>query len=169
MQNTINSATLTLDSCIGKSVSGTAVNSTKISDIDRSFADTLKSMTTEAPQTSPMRNTKVTDLYEWLVEGGAQDPEWANESAFLYGCEYIDTPMLYVGDWPIIRIAATGEIFTPEKQAYFKQIADLYHEGRVKLYENEFAKGTPPSEILKKIFEYNNTLPDEFRKMSGWL
>ncbi|OCR25079.1 hypothetical protein AFK24_10810 [Pseudomonas syringae] len=87
----------------------------------------------------------------------------------MYGCEYIDTPMLYVGDWPIIRIAATGEIFTPEKEAYFKQIADLYHEGRVKLYENEFAKGTPLSEILKKIFEYNDTLPDEFRKMSGWL
>jgi len=169
MQNTIHSATLTLDSCIGKSVSGTAVHSTKISDHGRSFSDTLKSMTTEAPKTSPMRNTKVTDLYEWLVEGGAQDPEWANESAFLYGCEYIDTPMLYVGDWPIIRIAATGEIFTPEKEAYFKKIADLYHGGRVKLYENEFAKGTPSSEILKKIFEYNDTLPDEFRRMSGWL
>jgi len=76
--------------------------------------------------------------------------------------------LIYIGDWPIVRIAATGEILTPEKEAYFKKISNFYHEARVNLYETELAKGTSAIEILKKIFNYNDTLPEEYRKMKGW-
>lgn len=115
-----------------------------------------------------IRSTKTNELYDWLIEVGTAEPEWADRWAYLYGCEDRYSPLIYVGDWPIIRIAATGEILTQEKLDYFKKVADLYHDGRVNLYETELAKGTPPLEILKKIFEYNDTLPEEYRKMEGW-
>lgn len=134
-----------------------------------SFADTLKGESTEEIKTTLPRSAKVAELYRGLANGSPDGEEWADNTAFLYGCETVDSPLLYVGEWPTIRIAATGEIYTPEKQAYFKEIAELYHGGRVELYKNELAKGTPPLEIIDKIFDYNETLPDEFRKMSGWV
>jgi hypothetical protein len=133
-----------------------------------SFATTLNKLTATEPAPPATRNTKTTELYDWLIEEGTLDPEWAETSAYLYGCEYIDSPLIYIGDWPIIRIAATGEILTPEKEAYFKKVSDLYHGGRVDLYESELAKGTPALEIIKKIFDYNDTLPEGYRKMRGW-
>lgn len=117
---------------------------------------------------STIRNTKTTELYDWLIEEGTLKPECAERWAYLYGCEYIDSPLIYIGDWPIERIAATGEIVTQEKLDYFKKVSDLYHGGRVNLYETELAKGTPPLEIIKKIFDYNDRLPEEYRKMNGW-
>lgn len=127
-----------------------------------------KNMAPTDPVSPSIRSTKTNELYDWLIEVGTLEPEWAETWAYLYGCEYIDSPLIYIGDWPIERIAATGEIVTQEKLDYFKKVSDLYHGGRVNLYETELAKGTPPLDIIKKIFDYNDTLPAEYRKMNGW-
>ncbi len=134
--------------------------------LDTAAKDPKLSPTISEPPS--IRNTKTTELYDWLIEVGTLEPEWAERWAYLYGCEYRDSPLIYIGDWPIVRIAATGEIVTQEKLDYFKKVSDLYHGGRVNLYETELAKGTPPLEIIKKIFDYNDTLPEEYRKMEGW-
>lgn len=136
--------------------------------LGKNFAEMLTDVSSVESQIPTTRSVKMSQLYESLATGYADDTEWADNTAYLYGCEISDSPLLYVGEWPTVRIAATGEIYTPEKQAYYKEISEFYREGRVKLYENELAQGTPPLEIINKIFDYNETLPEEFRKMSGW-
>lgn len=66
------------------------------------------------------------------------------------------------------RLVESGEIYTEEKAEYLFRIASLYEEGRKKLYETALAKGTPMLEIVEKVFRYNCTLPEDFRRMTGW-
>lgn len=134
----------------------------------KDFKNMLSEVGTTTTTGQNKYSAKASDIYDWIAKESIENPDWADRAAFLYGCEYSETPPLYIGDWPIIRIAATGEIFTPEKQEFFKQISDLYHGGRVKIYKEELARGTPPLDIIKKIFDYNATMPEDFRKMSGW-
>lgn len=133
------------------------------------FADVLSSASPTSRSTPLPLSSKLTALYEKISTESDNDPEWAKKAAYHHGVENIDIPLLYIGDWPIIRIESTREVFTPEMQDYFKKTADLYHEGRIKIYRDEIAKGSSPLDILKKIFDYNNTLPEDFRKMAGWL
>lgn len=169
MRNSVNEIFTLAYSPVQASVADSSVNSKPDIKMGISFSKTLNGLTAEVPNIPPTRTAKLTELYEWLVEGCSDDPIWAEKAAFLYGCEYIESPLLNVSEWPTIRIAATGEIYTPEKAAYFKQITDLFHERRVELYKNELSKGTPPLEIIDKIFNYNETLPEDFQRMSGWL
>jgi hypothetical protein len=65
------------------------------------------------------------------------------------------------------RLAVTGEFVTDEYKANFEKIASQADQQRLALYESEKAKGTNPVDILKKMFDFTNSLPRSYREATG--
>ena len=80
----------------------------------------------------------------------------------------IETPMLDVTDFPTIRVTATGEIYTPEMQRYCIKVWHAMQAGRSELYQSEVAKGTPDAKIVEKVYAYNDTYPEGYRRLLDW-
>lgn len=137
-----------------------------------SFAQVLKQQTTSIyppPETGTyVRSAKATEQREWVLDTAAKDPEKAKMWTELYAYNSLNGPRIDATDQPILRIAATGEVYTDRMRSYYGQVRQAMQAGRSELYESEIAKCTPHVEILHKIFAYNDTLPEEFRRIADW-
>jgi hypothetical protein len=137
-----------------------------------SFSQVMKKLT---PDISPpgetakyTRSAKVTEVREWVLKTAAEDPEKAEMWAHLYAYNSLSGPLLDTTDLPILRLSATGEIYTKGMQSYYGQVWQAMQGDRSVLYESEIAKGTPAVTILEKVFAYNDALPEEFRRIADW-
>ena len=70
-------------------------------------------------------------------------------------------------DWPRGRYAASGEVQTPESEAYFHKMTSAANVLRSALVEAERAKGTPAFYILDKLLNLNSALPERYKKMAN--
>ncbi|MGV8919814.1 MAG: hypothetical protein ACOH2R_18755 [Pseudomonas sp.] len=150
------------------STTGDSVGSTRNSNVGKSFAETLKGVTTDNSTTEPARSARTAERYEWLMQAANADPEKADMLAHLYAYNSLDGPLLDATDLPILRLKATGEIYTSEMRHYYSQVRNAMQVDRSALYESEMAKGTPTVQILDKVLAYNDTLPAEFRRIAEW-
>lgn len=123
----------------------------------------------EEPELPPLPelSEKARDRFEKLLADIAERPDWADQWMNMFIADSQGSPLFTLSCNPP-RFVESGEIYTEEKQEYLFRIAAPYQEGRKKLYETELAKGTPMLEIVEKVFRYNCTLPEDFRKMTGW-
>ncbi|WP_241149423.1 hypothetical protein [Pseudomonas viridiflava] len=76
--------------------------------------------------------------------------------------------LLDLSDYPVIRYYATGEPVTKESKAYFADMLHSIREKRSQLYETETLKGASDLELLKKLIDFSDNLPDRFKKMTNW-
>jgi hypothetical protein len=111
------------------------------------------------------RSAKATEVREWLLDSAAKDPEKAKMHAHGLAYESLEGPMLENTDSPIMRVSATGEIYTPGMQRYCAKVFNSMQAGRIALYESEVAKGTPHAQILEKVLAYNDTYPVGYRRL----
>jgi hypothetical protein len=137
-----------------------------------SFAQILKKQipsTYPPPETGTYtRSAKATEAREWVLDTAAKDPEKAKMWTELYAYNSLNGPRIDATDQPILRIAATGEVYTDRMRSYYGKVRQAMQAGRSELYESEIAKCTPHVEILHKIFAYNDALPEEFRRIADW-
>ncbi|MGV8919813.1 MAG: hypothetical protein ACOH2R_18750 [Pseudomonas sp.] len=150
------------------SVPGSNLGSTRKSEFGTSFAETLKRVTTDNSTTEPVRSPRTAERYERLMQAAKADPEKADMLSHLYAYDSLDGPLVDITDFPIIRLSATGEIYTPEMQLYYSQVRNAMQGDRSAIYESEMAKGTPTVQILDKVLAYNDSLPAEFRRIADW-
>lgn len=115
----------------------------------------------------PEMSSQARNRFEQLLADMAERPDWAERWMHMCIKDSQGTPLFTLSCHPP-RFVESGEIYTEEKQEYLFRIASLYEEGRKKLYEAELAKGTPLLEIVEKVFRYNCTMPEDFRRMTGW-
>ncbi|EPJ75550.1 hypothetical protein CFII64_29304 [Pseudomonas sp. CFII64] len=103
-----------------------------------------------------------------MLEIARSNPSDASELAFGFAHNSLNMELLDVSDRPNIRYSATGELVSSETSRYFAEIRSAMQKERAGLYQSELEKGTPPSEILEKIFDFNDTMPTRFLEMAGW-
>jgi len=76
-------------------------------------------------------------------------------------------PLIDISNWPTVRYSVSGELQTPESEAYFAGVAASASKARVELLQQERAKGTPPAEILDKVLALNSALPPRYKAMAN--
>lgn len=79
-----------------------------------------------------------------------------------------DGPLLDISDPPKIKLSSTGEIWTPEKQKTYEVASKSIMQTRRDIYLSEKEKGAPSSEIMEKIFSYNDALPQWYKDGMNW-
>ncbi len=100
-----------------------------------------------------------------MLEAANADPIMAEKLAYGFTYNYLDSAMLDLSDRPNIRYAATGELVTPTSERYFATISEAMQCQCSSLYRQEKIKGTPDSDILEKVFEFHDSMPEPFRDM----
>jgi|GEM_PF-3375447 len=106
-----------------------------------------------------------------MVAEAKQDPAFAEKMAreYAYDTSYeTHGPLIDISHPPEIRYSHTQEVVTDENLATFKKDAAEVTAGRIALYQNEKAKGTPDAEILQKLYDYTNTQSDNYLSKVGW-
>jgi hypothetical protein len=63
---------------------------------------------------------------------------------------------------------SSGEPVTEESKAYFNKEEARFRQERIKLYESELGKGTPPGQIVNKLYDLQAQQPERFRMMNMW-
>ncbi|MDN2698820.1 hypothetical protein O0882_21105 [Janthinobacterium sp. SUN073] len=76
-------------------------------------------------------------------------------------------PLIDISNWPTVRYSVSGELQTPESEAYFAGVAASASKARVELLQQERAKGTPPAEILDKVLALNSALSPRYKAMAN--
>lgn len=132
------------------------------------FTRTLKEKM--PPVETPIYDRSATTKRECsrLMNEILSNPEVADMRVRDYAHESLGVVAYSIAEYPILRLVTTGEIYTPEVQAEYDSIWKEWQHGRLSLYETELSKGTPAAEILKKIWQYNDTMPADFLKRAGW-
>ncbi|MCI3908435.1 hypothetical protein MQC82_02545 [Pseudomonas viridiflava] len=115
--------------------------------------------------------------HEFETNGAAQKnrvKEAINDSAELkvlihdFMHRTMNLELLDLSDYPVIRYYSTGEPVTRESKAYFSDMLHSVREKRNQLYETEVLKGTSDLELLKKLIDFSDGLPDRFKNMTNW-
>lgn len=78
-------------------------------------------------------------------------------------------PLIDFAHWPVVRYAVSGELQTPESEAYFQSISAAVMTIRSAIVNYERAKGTPSFSILEKILALNSVLPERYKAMANIL
>ncbi|MEA9978054.1 hypothetical protein QN415_21980 [Pseudomonas sp. 5S4] len=163
MSNVTNSTTLIISNeMLRPSADKKAENSQR----SISFAETLSNATNKMAEIPYVRSARATEVRDWIMSDANNDSERAGMWAQLYGCDSLDGPLIDVSDEPIIRLSATGEVYTKKMQTYYEQVRQNKQPGLAELYRSEIAKNTPAIEVLKKVFAYYDALPNEFKRMA---
>ncbi len=103
-----------------------------------------------------------------MLDAARADPQEAAKLAYGYAHNALGFELLDLSDRPNIRYSATGELVTPKTQAYFAKISQAMQIKSSHLYSSGIAKGTSHTEILEKIFDFHDALPERFKDMLGW-
>ena len=65
----------------------------------------------------------------------------------------------------ILRYSGSGEPVTAESQAYFNKTETSFRQERIRIYESEKTKGTPPADIYDKLVSAMDQQPERYRSM----
>jgi hypothetical protein len=76
-------------------------------------------------------------------------------------------PVMDFTHWPAVRYAGSGEVQTPESEAYFQRISAAAATIRSAITDAERAKGTSSFHILEKILALNSALPERYKAMAN--
>ncbi|ATD63740.1 hypothetical protein CNX70_09965 [Janthinobacterium svalbardensis] len=76
-------------------------------------------------------------------------------------------PLIDISNWPTVRYSASGELQTPESEAYFAGVAASASKARAELLQLERSKGTPTAAILDKVLALNSALPPRYKVMAN--
>ncbi|MCD5990833.1 hypothetical protein KDX30_23440 [Pseudomonas sp. CDFA 553] len=132
------------------------------------FAITLKEKTGSVETPVYARSVSTKTECNRLMNEISSNPEVADMRVRDYAHESLGVVAYSIAEYPILRLVTTGEIYTPEVQAEYDSTWKEWQYGRLSLYETELSKGTPAAEILKKLWQYNDTMPADFLKRAGW-
>lgn len=135
---------------------------TSTNDFENVYKSTLEPKKNENSQLRVAERLKERD---YMLKAAKSDPEEAEKLAFGYAHNSLAHALLDVSDRPNIRYSATGELVTPETEAYFAKISQAMQEQCSYLYNSEKSKGTPAEQILEKIFEFHDSMPLAFKNM----
>lgn len=76
-------------------------------------------------------------------------------------------PLIDISNWPTVRYSVSGELQTPESEAYFSEISKSASKARTELVQSERSKGTPAADILEKVLALNSALPPRYKAMAN--
>ena len=103
-----------------------------------------------------------------LLDSARADPQEAEKLlAFNTAPDSGAFPLIDISNWPTVRYSVSGELQTPESEAYFAGVATSASKARLDLLQQERAKGTPPAEILDKVLALNSALPPRYKAMAN--
>lgn len=104
------------------------------------------------------------------IREAEQDPRFGAQTAYEYAHDTFSMtgPFVNINTDPM-TYSATGEVVTPENLAAFKAEAASATASKIAVYNAEKAKGTPDSEILKKLYAVTNAQPDGYLSKVGWV
>ena len=105
---------------------------------------------------------------EKQIADAEADPEEGEKWLRGYLSATSDGPMLDISHPPETRLSSTGEIYTPEFQDKYENASKIVMEARSAIYASEKEKGTPPSQIIEKLFSYNDSLPQWYKDGLYW-
>ena len=99
------------------------------------------------------------------------DPELAEQLAYDYA-HIVHDPVIdmtdeVAGTGPA-KYAATGEPWTPELDAKYRERALTLQSQSLAVYEEETAKGTDPADIFDKLIALGDAQPNELRDLVDW-
>jgi hypothetical protein len=106
-----------------------------------------------------------------MIQAAESDPVFAKKMASIYAHDnsYETTgPLVDISAYPTMKYTYTGEVVTDQNLSEFKAEAAKVTEGRMAIYQNEKARGTPDAQILKKIFSYIDSQPNDYLSKIGW-
>jgi len=105
-----------------------------------------------------------------VIRNAEADPANAEKMAadLAHDTGYSETgPLMNISKFPQITYTYTGEPVTDENLAAFKSDAAKVSAGRLALYDQEMAKGTPNAQIIKKIFDYDDQQGKSYQQITG--
>ncbi|MCG9064681.1 hypothetical protein LH425_06440 [Laribacter hongkongensis] len=108
---------------------------------------------------------------ELLVNAANSDPQFAKDytEQFAYDESFETTgPLVDISGWPVVRYSYTGEIVTDQNMSQFKSKAAEVRAELSSIYQAEKSNGVSDIEIMKKLFQYMDTLPDAYLRILGW-
>jgi hypothetical protein len=76
-------------------------------------------------------------------------------------------PLIDISNLPTVRYSISGELQTPESEAYFSEVYCSALTERTEIVRSEREKGTPASEILQKVLAFNGSLPQRYKDMAN--
>lgn len=76
-------------------------------------------------------------------------------------------PLLDFTRWPDVHYILSGELQTPESEAYFETISSAAVTLRNAIVDAERAKGSPTLHILEQILALNSALPERYKAMAN--
>lgn len=120
------------------------------------------------PRRDPPGRTPSVEINARMLRDAEADPDHAWQA--VERCVYASFagPLLDITDPDNIRYSATGELVTPQSVAYYSKTAAIVKKELAGLYQHEKSLGTPPAQILKKVFCFLETQPRAFLEMSAW-
>lgn len=104
----------------------------------------------------------------YMLSAAHSDPKKA--AALLSSCQPEEgnpLPLLTFSGWPDVRYATSGELQTPESEAYFHKISSAATLLRAAIIDAEQQKNTPAFYILDKVLNLNSALPERYKKMAN--
>lgn len=81
--------------------------------------------------------------------------------------DYGSMPLIDISNWPTVRYSVSGELQTPESEAYFAQVATSARQARADLVQTERQKGTSDAAILDQVLAFNSNLPPRYKDMAN--
>ena len=108
---------------------------------------------------------------ELLVNAANSDPQFAKDytEQFAYDESFETTgPLVDISGWPVVRYSYTGEIVTDQNMSQFKSKAAEVRAELSSIYQAEKSNGVSDVEIMKKLFQHMDTLPDTYLRILGW-
>lgn len=140
----------------------------------KSFAEVYASVTESATTAAaskhgvPAQADIAGNYRNKLLDSARADPAEAEKLlAFNTAPNSGTFPLIDISAWPTVRYSVSGELQTPESEAYFAGVAASASKARVDLLQQERAKGTPPAEILDKVLALNSALPPRYKAMAN--
>lgn len=76
-------------------------------------------------------------------------------------------PLIDISGWPTVRYSHTGEIVTPESEAYYNNINQSRLQARQEIVNAGRAKGSSTADILGRILDLDHTMPARFKMLDG--
>ena len=140
----------------------------------KSFAEVFAAVTESAPTTVAGKQGAATDVgtasnyRSKLLDSAKADPLEAEKLlAINTAPDNGAFPLIDISNWPTVRYSVSGELQTPESEAYFAGVAASASKARAELLQLERSKGTPTAAILDKVLALNSALPPRYKAMAN--
>ncbi|MBB5610887.1 MULTISPECIES: hypothetical protein [unclassified Janthinobacterium] len=132
------------------------------------FASVTQAQAARPAAASQASNAESTNYRAQLLNAAKADPVKAEKLlAFSTAPESGAFPLIDISQWPAVRYSVSGELQTPQSQAYVSETAASAAKARDALLHAERSKGTPAAAILEKVLALNSALPLRYKAMAN--